>query len=50
MPAFGLVVNNRNEILLIQRGYGKDKGKWSLPRGSSLGKRTYRFKGKRYRY
>ncbi len=33
MPAFGLVVNNRNEILLIQRGYGKDKGKWSLPGG-----------------
>ena len=33
MPAFGLVVNNRKEILLIQRGYGKDKGKWSLPGG-----------------
>ena len=33
MPAFGLVVNNRREILLIQRGYGKDKGKWSLPGG-----------------
>ena len=33
MPAFGLVVNERNEILLIQRGYGKEKGKWSLPGG-----------------
>ncbi len=33
MPAFGLVVNDKREILLIQRGYGKDKGKWSLPGG-----------------
>ena len=33
MPAFGLVVNAKNEILLIQRGYGKDRGKWSLPGG-----------------
>ena len=33
MPAFGLVVNSKNEILLIQRGYGKDRGKWSLPGG-----------------
>ena len=33
MPAFGLVVNDRNEILLIQRGYGRSKGKWSLPGG-----------------
>ncbi len=33
MPAFGLVVNSRNEILLIQRGYGREKGKWSLPGG-----------------
>ena len=31
---FGLVVNNRNEILLIQRAYGKEKGKWSLPGGN----------------
>ena len=30
---FGLVVNNRKEILLIQRAYGKHKGKWSLPGG-----------------
>ena len=33
MPGFGLVVNERNEILLIQRGYGKEKGQWSLPGG-----------------
>ena len=33
MPAFGFVVNGKNEILLIQRGYGKDRGKWSLPGG-----------------
>ena len=33
MPAFGFVVNSKNEILLIQRGYGKDRGKWSLPGG-----------------
>ena len=31
MPAFGLVVNERNEILMIQRGYGSRKGQWSLP-------------------
>ena len=31
---FGLVVNDRNEILLIQRGYGEHKGKWSLPGGN----------------
>ena len=35
MPAgFGFVVNDRDEILLIQRGYGKNKGKWSLPGGN----------------
>ena len=33
MSAFGLVVNERNEILLIQRGYGKETGQWSLPGG-----------------
>ena len=33
MPAFALVMNDRNEILLIQRGYGKEKGQWSLPGG-----------------
>ena len=31
--AFCLVENSRGEILLIQRGYGKEKGKWSLPGG-----------------
>ena len=35
MPAgFGLVINDQNEILLIQRGYGSRKGKWSLPGGN----------------
>ena len=33
MPAFALVMNDRNEILLIQRGYGNEKGQWSLPGG-----------------
>ena len=42
MPGFGLLVNERNEILLIQRGYGNRKGKWSLPGGQ-------RDKGERYR-
>ena len=42
MPAFGLVVNNRGEILLIQRGYGKDKGKWSLPGGQRDRGETYK--------
>ena len=31
---FGLVINKRNEILMIQRGYGSRKGKWSLPGGN----------------
>lgn len=31
---FGFVVNSSNEILLIQRGYGKHKGRWSLPGGN----------------
>ena len=33
MPGFALVVNLKNEILLVQRGYGGSKGKWSLPGG-----------------
>ena len=33
MPGFALVVNRKNEILLVQRGYGGKKGKWSLPGG-----------------
>lgn len=31
--AFCLVENNRGEILFIQRGYGREKGKWALPGG-----------------
>ena len=31
--AFCLVENSSGEILFIQRGYGKEKGKWSLPGG-----------------
>ena len=31
--AFCLVENSRGEVLFIQRGYGKGKGKWSLPGG-----------------
>lgn len=31
--AFCLVENSSGEILLIQRGYGKQKYKWSLPGG-----------------
>ena len=31
--AFCLVENSRGEVLLIQRGYGHEKGKWSLPGG-----------------
>ena len=31
--AFCLVENRRGEILFIKRGYGREKGKWSLPGG-----------------
>ena len=31
--AFCLVENDRGEVLFIRRGYGKEKGKWSLPGG-----------------
>ena len=31
--AFCLVENEVGEVLLIQRGYGRDKGRWSLPGG-----------------
>lgn len=34
MPAFGFVTNSKKELLLIQRGYGNRKGKWSLPGGN----------------
>ena len=43
MPAgFGFVVNERNEVLLIQRGYGKQKGQWSLPGGNRDGGESLR--------
>ena len=31
--AYCLVENDRGEVLFIQRGYGKEKGKWSFPGG-----------------
>ena len=31
--AFCLVENEKEQVLLIQRGYGKEKGRWSLPGG-----------------
>ena len=31
--AFCLAENGKGQVLLIQRGYGKEKGKWSLPGG-----------------
>lgn len=31
--AFCLVENDRGEVLFVQRAYGKEKGKWSLPGG-----------------
>ena len=31
--AFCLVENDKGEILFVQRAYGKEKGKWSLPGG-----------------
>ena len=31
--AFCLVENDRGQILMVQRGYGNKKGKWSLPGG-----------------
>ena len=34
---FGLVVNGRNEILLIERRHGTRKGKWSIPGGNAYG-------------
>lgn len=33
MPGFGLVVNERNEVLLIQRAEPMHRGLWSLPGG-----------------
>ena len=31
--AFCLVENEKGEVLFVQRAYGKEKGKWSRPRG-----------------
>ena len=42
MPvAFCLVENKSGQVLLIQRGYGKEKYKWSLPGGNVDGKEGY---------
>ena len=45
--AFCLVENERGEVLFVQRAYGKEKGKWSLPgglvdRGESSRRAAYR--------
>ncbi len=32
--AFCLVENERGEVLFVQRAYGREKGKWSLPGGN----------------
>ena len=32
--AFCLVENSRGEVLFVQRAYGREKGKWSLPGGN----------------
>jgi len=39
--AFCLVENDSGQVLLIQRGYGKEKFKWSLPGGHCDGKESY---------
>ena len=39
--AFCLVENDIGQFLLIQRGYGKQKFKWSLPGGNCHGKESY---------
>ena len=42
MPvAFCLVENDSGQVLLIQRGYGKEKYKWSLPGGNVDGEEGY---------
>ena len=42
MPvAFCLVENRRGQVLLVQRGFGKEKYKWSLPGGHVDGKEGY---------
>ena len=39
--AFCLIENDSGQVLLIQRGYGKQKFKWSLPGGNCDGKEGY---------
>ena len=39
--AFCLVENDSGQVLLVQRGYGKKKFKWSLPGGNCDGKERY---------
>lgn len=39
--AFCLVENNAGQVLLIQRAYGKQKYKWSLPGGHCDGQDSY---------
>ena len=39
--AFCLVENDSGQVLLIQRGYGKEKFKWSLPGGNCDGQEDY---------
>ncbi len=39
--AFCLVENDIGQVLLVQRGYGKEKYKWSLPGGNCDGKEAY---------
>ena len=39
--AFCLVENSAGQVLLIQRGYGKEKFKWSLPGGNCDGQESY---------
>ena len=39
--AFCLVENDIGQVLLVQRGYGKEKFKWSLPGGNCDGQEAY---------
>lgn len=40
--AFCLLENHRGQVLLVQRGYGKEKFKWSLPGGHCDGQESHR--------
>ena len=39
--AFCLIENDSGQVLLVQRGYGKEKFKWSLPGGNCDGQEDY---------